>query len=127
MPPTESEIIQKHFEHLKKLLQLEDAEEIEQYRQEFLKLTPEERERAGKALLRLKITEFHFSPAGHRLVSFRYGNDRALPLYSPDPGNMVTLSSDPHQLEDLPLGTVYEKTKTTITIATRLELPEGME
>lgn len=119
-----NENIQKHFDHLRKLLALEDAEELEQYRQEFLKLTPEERERAGKALLRMKITEFHFSPAGHRLVSFRYLDERPLPLYSPDAGNMLTLSSDPHSLDDLPLGTVYEKTKDTITVAFNRELPD---
>lgn len=124
MPQTPEDIIQKHFEKLKHLLNLEDQEEIEQYRQEFLKRTPEERELAGMALLRLKITEFHFSPAGHRLVSFEYLNGKPLPLYSPDPGNMVTLSSDPHELDDLPMGTVYEKNKETITVAFNRDLPD---
>lgn len=129
-----SAVIAKHFERLKKLLELEEAEEFEQFRQSFLQKTPEERQLAGKALLRLKITEFHFSPAGHRLVSFAYADGKPLPLYSPDPGDMVDLS--PHLFpspvtrgedrrgdEDLPLGTVYEKEKDVITVAFRRELP----
>ncbi len=121
---TPEEIIKKHFAHLKKLLELEDAEEIEQYRQEFLKRTPEERELAGMALLRLKIREFHFSPAGHRLVSFSYFDDRPLPLYSPDAGDLVSLSTDPHELLELPIGTVYEKSQETVTVAFNRELPD---
>lgn len=118
------EIIEKHFAHLKKLLEFEDAEEIERFQQEFVKKSPEERERAGKALLRLKIVEFHFSPAGHRLLSFSYEDSKALPIYSPDPGDMLSLSSDPHDLFDLPLGTVYEKKPDMITVAFNRELPE---
>ncbi len=120
----EAEIIAAHFDRLKKLMELEEAEEIQQYQQDFLKLTPEERQTTGQALLRLKISEFHFSPAGHRLASFRYADSKPLPLYSPDAGDVVTLSHDPHELWDLPLGTVYEKNKDTITVAFNRELPE---
>lgn len=115
---------EKHFDHLEKLLRLEEAEEINEFRQEFLKRTPEERELAGKALLRLKIEEFHFSPAGHNLVSFRYEIPKPLPLYSPDIGDLVSLSQDAEVLEDLPVGTVYEKRAGTITVAFNNELPE---
>lgn len=130
MPESDLEKIEKHFEKLKKLLELEDAEEIARYQQEFLKCTPEERELTGQALLRLSISEFHFSPAGHRLVSFRYADSKkSLPLYSPDEGDVVSLSQDPHDLFDLPIGTVYEKTADTITVAFNRELPEwvGMQ
>ncbi len=118
------EIITKHFERLRLLVEIENSEEIEQFREEFLHKTPEERERAGKALLHLRINDFHFSPAGHRLVTFRYLDSRPLPLYSPDTGDMVTLSDTPHELEDLPLGTVYEKEKDAITVAFNREFPE---
>ncbi len=115
---------EKHFERLEKLLRLEEAEEIEEFRQEFLKRTPEERELAGKALLRLKIEEFHFSPAGHNLVSFRYEIPKALPLYSPDIGDLVSLARAPEEIGDLPVGTVYEKAARTITIAFHHSLPD---
>lgn len=121
---TPAEIIEKHFSHLRKLVELEDAEEAARYQQDFLKCSPEERELTGQALLRLKIEEFHFSPAGHRLVTFRYADEKPIALYSPDAGDVVCLSYDPHDLYDLPTGTVYEKGKETITVAFNRELPE---
>ena len=64
-----------HFAQLKHLLSLEETEERERFRQEFEKLTPEEREKSGKALLFLKIAEAHFSPSGHRLLTFHIHYD----------------------------------------------------
>lgn len=121
---TPEEIIRKHFDHLRQLVEMEDAEEAARYQQEFLKRSPEERELTGQALLRLKIQEFHFSPAGHRLVTFRYSDDKKIALYSPDAGDIVSLSYDPNDLFDMPTGTVYEKSQETITVAFNRTLPE---
>ncbi len=115
---------EKHFERLKKLLGWEEAEEIEQFRLEFLEKTPEERQRAGKALLRLKAIEFHFTAAGHHLVSFRYSDRKNFPLYSPDIGDPVTLSETVSLTMDPPFGTVYEKEADVITVAFNRALPE---
>jgi ATP-dependent RNA/DNA helicase IGHMBP2 len=121
------EIINKHFAHLERLVEMEEAEEVNQFQLEFVDKTPEQRELTGQALLRLRIQEFHFSPAGHRLISFRYFDGRPLPLYSPDPGDVLTLASDPLSLFDLPIGTVYEKTRDTITVAFNRALPDWVQ
>ncbi len=118
---------EKFFPHLQKLMAYEEAEEIEQFRQEFLKRTPEERQLAGKALLRLEIREFHYTPAGHRLVSFQYADGKTLPLYSPDAGDVVTLSAAGYDFMDLPIGTVYEKDRKVITVAFNYELPDWVQ
>lgn len=112
------------FRKLKELLEYEEAEEIEQFREYFLSKTPEQRQLAGKALLRLKVHEFHFTAAGHRLVSFSYADKKKLPLNSPDAGDMVTLNESNVDNFDLPFGTVYEKENDVITVAFNRELPD---
>ncbi len=116
--------IEKHFNRLKELLGFEEAEEIEQFRLSFLEKTPEERQKAGKALLRLKAVEFHFTAAGHHLVSFSYFDGRNFPIYSPDIGDPVTLSEYAGENFDPPFGTVYEKEPATITAAFNRALPD---
>lgn len=118
---------EKHFAHLAKLIEIEEAEEISQFQQEFVDKTPEERERAGMALLFMRAEEFHFSPAGHELVTFRYESGKPLPVYSPDAGDIVNVSQDLHGFFDSPGGTVYEKDKEKITVAFNRALPEWLE
>lgn len=115
---------EEHFDHLKRLIELEEAEEIARFREEFTHKTPDEREQSGKALLRLSAIEFHFNPAGHRLVTFQYADNRPLPLYSPDTGDVVTISRSSADFMDLPVGTVYEKSRDRITVAFNFELPD---
>lgn len=116
--------VEKHFLHLKKLLAFEEEEEIEQFRLSFLEKTPEERQKAGKALLRLKVHEFHFTPAGHELASFKYADSRDFPIYSPDIGDPVTLIESSGETPDPPFGTVYEKDAQIITVAFNRALPD---
>lgn len=111
------DVIEKHFEKLKSLVELEEAEEIRQFLEDFTRLSPEERERTGKALLHLQITASHFSPAGHRLLTFAYRTGRELPVFSLDTGDIVSLSADGVELSRYPIGTVYEKDRETITVA----------
>ncbi len=113
----------KHFDRLVKLMELEEEEEIAQFKEEFLKRTPEERELTGQALLRLSVVETHFSPAGHRLCTLRYADKRPFPLFSLDIGNIVCLSRGANEIFDQPSGTVYEKTQDTITVAFNRVLP----
>jgi superfamily I DNA and/or RNA helicase len=111
------EEIQKHFERLQRLIDLEEAEEVEAFREDFLKLSPDEREHTGKALLFLKITESHFSPAGHRLLTFSYRSGRELPVFSLAVGDIVSLSAEGVEIMRYPTGTVYEKDRESITVA----------
>lgn len=113
-----------HFKQLKEMLSFEEEEELEQFKEYFLSKTPEQRQLAGKALLRLKVHEFHFTAAGHRLVSFSYVDKKKLPLNSPDTGDMVTLNESNVDNFDLPFGTVYEKEDGIITVAFNRDLPD---
>lgn len=113
----------RHFERLRMLIELEEEEEIKQFRDEFLKRTPEERERTGKALLRLRLAESHFSPAGHRLCTLRYVDRKPLPLFSLDIGDIVCLARDATDIFAEPSGTVYEKNLESITVAFNRMLP----
>ncbi len=119
--------INRHFEKLAKLLAFEEAEEILQFQQEFLSKTPEEREKNGRALLGLTLTEAHYSPAGHRLFTFQYQNAQPLPVYSPDIGDIVVISQNPTELEGMPSGTVYEKEKDHITVAVSYKIPDWLD
>ena len=111
------EKIENHFNHLKHLVGLEEAEEIRQFLEDFTQLTPEERERSGKALLFMQITSSHFSPAGHRLLTFAYRTGKELPVFSLDTGDIVSLSAEGVEASRYPTGTVYEKDRHTITVA----------
>jgi ATP-dependent RNA/DNA helicase IGHMBP2 len=112
-----AEIINRHFDKLRTLIELEEAEELEQFRQDFLQLTAEEREKAGKALLHLRLTESHYNPAGHRLLTFNYADGRPLPVFSFDVGDIVSLSREGIDLPRYPIGTVYEKEPSSVTVA----------
>ena len=115
-----------HFERLARLIALEEAEEVLEYQQEFLAKTPQERELTGQALLELIRTEIHYSPAGHRLLSFEYASGRDFPVYSPDVGDILCVSQNPHEFSGMPSGTVYEKDRRTITIAMNGRLPDWL-
>ena len=117
---------EKHFKRLLNLVDLEEQEEIARFQKQFESKTPEERQRSGLALLRLCIQELHFSATGHRLVTFTYQQKKPLPVYSPDSGDVVSLSAENGNRFPLPIGTVYEKKADSITIALRREIPNWM-
>ncbi|MDP3919908.1 MAG: AAA domain-containing protein [Candidatus Omnitrophota bacterium] len=106
-----------HFAKLTRLIDLEEQEEIQQFQREFQDRSPVDREKAGLALLQLKLLEYHFNAAGHHLLSFSYATGKPLPLFSLDTGAVVSLTQDGVLEAKLPMGTVYEKDKTIITVA----------
>ena len=118
-----------YFLFLKQLISLEEDEENEEIKNEFLHLSPKERELRGKALLGLVLDEKHFSPAEHILATFSRQNKKPFPLFSLEVGDMVSLFPDKGdaRLSECPTGTIYEKSPTTITVAFRNELPEWLE
>ena len=117
----------EHFLFLKKLILLEEDEENEEIRSEITSLTPQERELRGAALLGLVLEEKHYSPADHALATFRKKTLEPLPLFSLEVGDIVTLVSFHPQPVDPVTGTVYEKTKDSITVAFHRELPADLE
>lgn len=101
---------------------------------QLLHLPAAERELRGWALLGLVLNEKHFSPAEHILGTFRRGNKKPLPLFSLETGDIVSLiPQDPSAASGgrgrrvYPMGTVYEKTKETITVAFHEPLPDWAE
>ena len=112
---------------------LEEREENEQIREEFTRLSPKEREARGKALLNLRLSQKHFSPAGHFLATFARRNEEDLPLFSLEVGDIVTLFPDQGEIAsfkksgDYTSGTVYEKSASDLTVAFNEALPEWTE
>jgi ATP-dependent RNA/DNA helicase IGHMBP2 len=77
--------------------------------------------------LGLLLVERHFSPAEHVLATFSRANKKSLPLFSLEVGDIVTVFPERRQADELPTGTVYEKTNDEITIAFNRALPEWLE
>lgn len=117
----------KYFLHLKDLVKLEEAEETEEIRREFMALSPEDRELRGKSLLSLTISDRSFSPAEHVLVTFRREGGRLLPIFTLEEGDLVTLVPRREQFKECPSGTVYEKSPDSVTVAFHRALPEDFD
>ncbi len=103
---------------------LEEYEENEEIKNEFLHLSPRERELRGKALLELVLKEKHFSPAEHILATFSRQNKNPLPIFSLETGDIVSLFPEKEKADEYPSGTVYERTPDTITVAFNETLPD---
>ncbi|MBI3251900.1 MAG: AAA family ATPase [Candidatus Omnitrophica bacterium] len=116
-----------YFLFLKELVRLEEKEENEEIQSEFLNLSPQERQLRGKALLGLSLREKHFSPAEHSLATFCLKNKKPLPLFTLETGDIVSLYAENRKDSDYPAGTVYEKTKDSITVAFHSALPDWVE
>ncbi|MFA6600181.1 MAG: AAA domain-containing protein [Candidatus Omnitrophota bacterium] len=117
------EIVDAHFSKLNRLLQNEEKEDRTRFEEEVTKKKPEERQRSGKALLFLNLQEMHYNPSGQRLLTFGYPNNKWLPRYSLQAGDLISLSSVKTSEADRPTGTVYEKDKHKITVAFSSKLP----
>ena len=120
-------VIEKHFLHLTRFLRDEEREEQGRFKTDFLDRKPEEREKRGKAIFRLDLLETHYNPSGQKLLTFALQNGRPLPRYSLSPGDVVSLSGFQTSPEDCPVGTVYEKDRTSITVAFSGRIPGWVE
>ena len=127
-------ITKNHFLFLKELIALEEKEENEEIQTQIVHLSPAERESRGLALLALVLKEKHFSPAGHVLATFSRETKKPLPLFSLETGDLVSLFPSRGRSgfsragrREYPTGTVYEKTKESITVAFHEPLPEWVE
>lgn len=73
------------------------------------------------------LIEKHFSPAEHILATFSLKNKSELPLFSLQTGDVVSLYPESGKESDFPTGTVYEKSKESITVAFNSALPAWVE
>ncbi len=120
---TDEETITKHFAKMIGLLREEEKLEQGRFEAEIETRNPEEQEKRGKALLRLSLFEMHYTPAGQRLITFGYKNDRWLPRYTLGVGDVVSLSAVDVPPAERPVGTIYEKNRTEITVAFNVKIP----
>lgn len=116
-------VVNQHFSRLTKLLAEEQRLDRVRYETDFLARKPQEREKRGKALLRLNIQEFRFTPGGQRLVTFAYKNGKPLPRYALGVGDVVRLEGFETKITEKPVGTVYERDRKTITVSFNRFLP----
>jgi ATP-dependent RNA/DNA helicase IGHMBP2 len=114
-----------YFLYLKDLVKLEESEENEEIRREFLGLSPEERELRGKSLILMSITGTSYSPAEHLLITFGREGGKPLPVFTLEEGDLVTLVPRREQVRECPSGTVYEKSADSITVAFHHPLPDS--
>ena len=120
-------VIEKHFLQLTRLLRNEEREEQNCFKSEFLDQKPEVREKKGKAIYRLDLLETHYNPSGQKLLTFALQNNRPLPRYALNPGEVVSLSGFQTPLSECPAGTVYEKDRFHITVAFSGRIPGWVE
>ena len=109
------------------MVRLEEDDENTQIREELKDKSPQERQACGKALLGLFLAEKHFSPAGHPLSTFQLKNKEILPLFTLEEGDLVSLFVHGVSADAIPTGTVYEKSKESITVAMNAPWPEWFE
>ena len=86
-------VIEKHFEGLRRLLKIEEDFERHESKTDGRDQKLEDQAKQGKALLRLKLVETHYSPSGHRLLTFEPSDQPMLPRYSLRAGDIVSLGS----------------------------------
>ncbi len=105
------------------LIELEREEEMNYHREEILKLSPEEREHAGRAITSLKAYYEGLILMKH-IYLFRRKDNVALPETEIKVGDVVLVSCR-HPLRDGILGTVVEKSKRRLKVAFESMLPLG--
>ncbi len=73
------------------------------------------------------MDEKHFSPAGHALATFTLKDRKEFPLFTLEEGDVVSVFARGVRVNDIPSGTVYEKTREAITVALNEPWPEWFE
>ncbi|HOG23202.1 MAG TPA: AAA domain-containing protein [Candidatus Omnitrophota bacterium] len=120
-------VIERHFLHLNKLLRAEERSEQDRFQRDFIDQKPEDRERGGKAIYRLELLDVHYNPSGQKLLTFALKTKRPLPRYSLAVGDIVRLSGFQTPEADCPVGAVYERDRTRITVAFSGKLPAWVD
>ena len=111
---------QKHF---LALLDLEKREEIELFKREVRELSGKEREKRGRALLKMKTKEKKSGLGGRYIIKFGKSDNQILPENEISVGEVVVLSLKNPLFPPHIKGVVTEKTKFSISIAFEKEPP----
>ncbi|MFT5207147.1 MAG: hypothetical protein ACI9CF_000896, partial [Candidatus Omnitrophota bacterium] len=116
-----------HFENLKKLIQLEQVEELRRYESIGVDKSLREREKRGLALTGLSIVGVSLSVSGLTLIELERSEGGAMPLYSFDIGDGATLGLNKGVLPDKSSGVIYERTENSVTLALPRPLSDSLE
>lgn len=112
---------QQHFdrrflEKLEKLVNLERQEEMALHYEEMRNLSGAERERRGRALIRLRATPAGRAIGGRSLARFARKGDDPLPDSEIKVGDIVLWSKGHPDPDRDPQGTAYQKTRAFLTV-----------
>ncbi len=108
----------KYIEHFTELVELEREEQMRRHEEEMRRLSGREREDRGRAFLMMKGKSQDLGLGGKHMVKFRKQTaGTTLPESEIEVGDLVLISKTSLWDEDNPLGTVAEKTSSSITIA----------
>ena len=111
------EQLHSYTSHYRELVELEREEEMRAHEESIVKLSAEQRESEGKAILHLRGRDEGKALEG-RLVKFmRQHRGEPLPETEIAVGDLVMLSRKDPLRDDNPTGTVTQKTNYSITVA----------
>jgi predicted DNA helicase len=114
---SELERVTNYIDKYKKLVQLEREEEMKQHEREISNLSGYEREKKGRAILRLSGRDEGQAFGGKQLIKFvRHRDGEPLPETEISVGDLVMVSKNKPLADDNPTGTVVEKTNYSVTV-----------
>ncbi len=117
--------VKNYFNKYKKLVELERLEEMEQHELEIKRLSARQREKNGKAILKLKGRKAGRAFANRWLVKFlRQQPGEKLPETNISVGDLVIVSKSSPLDNNNPSGTVAEKTNYSLTVVFDNKPPE---
>lgn len=112
----DKELIQ-YINKYKKLVQLERQAEMDRHEREIKRLSPEEREEKGRAILHLRGRDEGTAFGNKKVVKFvRQKRGEPLPDTEISVGDLVMISIKNPLDQDNPTGTVAEKTRYSLTV-----------
>ncbi len=107
----------KYINKYKDLVELERREEMERHELEIKRLSPEEREKKGRAILHLKGRDAGKAFGNKQMVKFmRQRPGEELPDTEITVGDLVMISKNKVLDDKNPTGTVAEKTRYSVTV-----------
>ena len=109
-------------EKFSELVEMEREEEMERHQKEIEKLSGEERQAKGRALLHMKGKDEGKGLGGNKIVKF--SRNEELPEHEINVGDLVMVSKNEPLNPDNPTGTVVEKTSYSVSVAFREGCPE---
>ncbi|MHC1635688.1 MAG: IGHMBP2 family helicase [Candidatus Methanospirareceae archaeon] len=106
-----------YVRHFSSLVQLEREVQMRMHEEEMRNLSGKEREKKGRAFLRMRGKYLGLGLGGKHLVKFMKQSGEMLPESEIEVGDIVLVSKTSLWAKENPTGTVAEKTKYSITVS----------